>query len=250
MDTANTLASRGSARVIKWLESKVVQARVVGGGHVQCHGKAEVEFLLYDEQTGHHRPFKEVFHLIEGPPTCILGNTFHEPYGCIVNLEEGFAAYRVPEGEYFTTPVTCRVEGRMVATMATSEALCYVKEPTVIRPGLQTIEVFLPEIYEGRQVHLTPLRGEISEFLRRSKITFTGNLYTVLKGGRIVVPMFGGHTHDRQLPAMSAVAHYALDVEVRTDLRPSDEQIQAIVDGGNWRGDFGCCCWRGHGWNF
>ena len=87
-------------------KAKLMPARVVGGGHIQVLGTMELEFNLRETDTEYWHTFKETFHLIDGPRTCILGMTFHSPNCCIADVGSGQASYALSGGGQFSTPIS------------------------------------------------------------------------------------------------------------------------------------------------
>ena len=231
--TALELERRGAASVIRRLHAKAVEARVVGGGHIRCVGTARVEFNLQNEATGEWHSYVEKFQLIEGPATCILGNTFHARNGCLVNLEEGFASYKLKDGSRFTTPVDAQSPGALIAAMATSEPIAYLDSDHVMPGGggFLMAKLKVPRTFAGQKVHITPLRGENSGYLKTANITLSECNYMVEDDGSVIIPLFGHDHRDRQLPSMTAMAHYSLATNFeQKEMQCTDEETCAIVD--------------------
>ena len=158
---AKRMARNGAAEIVRYKDSRVVPARVAGGGYISIIGVAIVEFCLQDSQTLEWRPFKERFHIVEGSKTCILGMTFHAARNLNLNLSAQYspsAHYTLDDGSQFETDVDIYMPGMVATAMASSDPLIFTREKQDVTAwGFSIIKCAVPESCNGAVIHLSRL---------------------------------------------------------------------------------------------
>ncbi|RPG35591.1 MAG: hypothetical protein CBB72_005435, partial [Muricauda sp. TMED12] len=231
VNTAAKIKENSGAHVVHYSHARVMPARVVGGGSVAVVGKAKVEIQIQSVVTGEWSSFRETFYLIDGPSTCILGNTFHKPHGCLVDVDKELASYALRNGRRVVTSITTGVAGSISSLVATSDPLLYSTEKQRIGPlGWTQAKFLVPKALAGQVIHVSRLlQTDVNAYCNRVGLSIAEGPFKVKDDGSLTLPVFNSTIIGHDLPAMTATGRYSISNEYRS-AAPSDEQIQKIID--------------------
>ena len=231
VNTAAKIKENSGAHVVHYSHARVMPARVVGGGSVAVVGKAKVEIQIQSVVTGEWSSFRETFYLIDGPSTCILGNTFHKPHGCLVDVDKELASYALRNGRRVVTSITTGVTGSISSLVATSDPLLYSTEKQRIGPlGWTQAKFLVPKALAGQVIHVSRLlQTDVNAYCNRVGLSIAEGPFKVADDGSLTLPVFNSTIIGHDLPPMTATGRYSISNEYQS-AAPSDEQIQKIID--------------------
>lgn len=217
---------RNGADVVRYETSRAMQARVVGGGMVQVYGEATMEILVKDVKTDLWHMCKERFFVIDGPRTMILGVSFFINFGIELAIDKGFARFKLDGGREFDAAVEVGRPGAVAAAVSMVQPLLYTAEKqTVLKYGWSSVRLKAPLEYANRPLQISPLpKSDADAYVNQVGIRPAECVLTVDKDGYITVPIFNPTGTDRQLPAMTPVAHFSTNNEVR---KADENQLDA-----------------------